>query len=749
MKHYIILWALLITGNILYAQKEENYWTFGARYSLDFSTSPPTLNDNHPISTPVSYRNSIAVSDASGQLLFLVRLNWDSHKDGTIDHIFNRYNNPVPNTNLMGAIQLSSPPVVIPHGGNPNQYYIFYVRDRGLFYSLFDLSLNNGLGDIVQAEKNVMISGYGTVIGRRMTAVKGCTGIWLVIRAHHANEYYSFLVAGQGLHTTPVVSECGLLNIANYRNDQNGNLDASPDGRYLATGVTSGARNFDGGLELYDFEPCSGRVKNARLLESNVWFNGVCFSPDNTKLYITQNDFTLNSSRYTGRVYQFDLSQLDLNAIINSKTLILTNPETIEIEQSLICRALVNYGLGDMKRSPDGKIYVPNQSGVTCMSAVNPLSNNPGMAFHIIHEPNNAGLTCQPIINALYNRINGMYGNSSVPTVLLPKDFIVHPKAPDTLIGTTHNIPSCFKDSTLLTANEGMECYLWDNGSTEPQRYAPAPGTYYVQYFKDCSVKIDTYKVYPIPLPEVPTLTHGCPNEITVSVRNKTNDTTTYSYKLYDLNRQPITAKSNKGYNFGGLSGGNWLLQITTEAGCDTTIHLRLEEYPVPVITTTPKDTIIYFGDTIRIRASGAYFYAWNYVSSLDTPTIAAPLVAPKKPTTYRVFGLNEYGCRAEGHVHVDIDYTMPVFIPNAFSPNGDGINDLFKIANINYQKIATFKVFNRLGQEVFFTNNPDTGWDGTYRGKSCDMGVYFYFIELVFPNGEIKAYKGDITLIR
>lgn len=613
--------------------------------------------------------------------------------------------------------------------------------------------MNNGFGDIVPNQKNIRLTGFGTVIGQRMTTVKGCTGVWLVIRSHHANEYYSFSINHNGLDTIPVVSEAGLFIVANYQTELNGNLKASPNGRMLATGLPAGGVfNFIGGLELYDFSPCNGKVSNARILQTGVWINGVCFSPDNSKLYMAQNDYpTTNGFRhYAGSIYQYNLNLTSLNDIISSKTLIITNPHTIENDpyQCGGCHCPMNFGLGDMKIGSDGKIYLLNQSDVTCRSAVNRMDNNPGMAFHIIHQPNNVGLACQPEFNAIFNSINGMQGNLSSPSVLLPKDFTTQPPLLDTVAGTVHHIYSCFRDSTTLHLEVG-ECPVWDNGTTERERYAKAPGVYHVRYFKDCSIVIDTFKVHYVPLPSIPILTHGCPNEITISVRNKANDTTTYSYKLYNLNEQPITAKSNSGYNFGGLSGGDWLLNITTEAGCDTTIHLRLEEYPIPVITTAPKDTTIYYGDTIRIRASGAFLYAWNYVSSLDTPTTAAPLVSPKQPTTYRVFGLNEYGCRAEGFVHVDIDYTMPIFIPNAFSPNGDGINDMFRITNINYQKIAAFKVFNRLGQEVFSTSNPDMGWDGTYRGKSCDMGVYFYFIELVFPNGEVKAYKGDVTLVR
>ncbi len=126
-----------------------------------------------------------------------------------------------------------------------------------------------------------------------------------------------------------------------------------------------------------------------------------------------------------------------------------------------------------------------------------------------------------------------------------------------------------------------------------------------------------------------------------------------------------------------------------------------------------------------------------------------APFLRPLKPTTYTVLGLNSYGCSDTANVYVDIDYTMPDFIPNAFSPNGDGLNDVFKIENISYQKLIALRVFNRWGQMVYESSDPAKGWDGTQNGQPCNMDSYYYLIVLSYPDGQIKNYKGEVTLIR
>jgi len=91
----------------------------------------------------------------------------------------------------------------------------------------------------------------------------------------------------------------------------------------------------------------------------------------------------------------------------------------------------------------------------------------------------------------------------------------------------------------------------------------------------------------------------------------------------------------------------------------------------------------------------------------------------------------------------------MPYFIPNAFTPNGDGLNDEFKIEGLKHQKLVQFSIYNRYGQEVFSTHNIDQGWDGRYLGQPCDMDVYYYVIELAKPNAENEVIKGDVSLIR
>ncbi len=89
------------------------------------------------------------------------------------------------------------------------------------------------------------------------------------------------------------------------------------------------------------------------------------------------------------------------------------------------------------------------------------------------------------------------------------------------------------------------------------------------------------------------------------------------------------------------------------------------------------------------------------------------------------------------------------LLIPNAFSPNNDGQNDVFKICNITNEKLIDFKVFNRWGTILFRTTDPKQGWDGFSKGQLQPVGVYGYVIRIGYPDGYVETYKGTVTLIR
>ena len=89
------------------------------------------------------------------------------------------------------------------------------------------------------------------------------------------------------------------------------------------------------------------------------------------------------------------------------------------------------------------------------------------------------------------------------------------------------------------------------------------------------------------------------------------------------------------------------------------------------------------------------------------------------------------------------------LLIPNAFSPNSDGQNDMFRISNITDEKLIDFKVFNRWGTILFRTTDAKQGWDGTNKGQQQPIGVYGYVIRIGYADGYVETYKGTVTLIR
>ncbi len=172
---------------------------------------------------------------------------------------------------------------------------------------------------------------------------------------------------------------------------------------------------------------------------------------------------------------------------------------------------------------------------------------------------------------------------------------------------------------------------------------------------------------------------------------------------------------------------------------------------PPVVLDSVTESQEIPFGGYVQLYATGALIYMWiPNDGSLNNPNIHNPIAAPQDSTTYTVIGMNTWGCRDSARVTITINFGAYGSVPNAFTPNGDGKNDVFKIINQKFVKLIDFSIYDRWGKRVYHnTYDSQQGWDGNYNGVPQDMGVYFYSIVIETPDGNTKYLKGDLTLIR
>jgi len=182
---------------------------------------------------------------------------------------------------------------------------------------------------------------------------------------------------------------------------------------------------------------------------------------------------------------------------------------------------------------------------------------------------------------------------------------------------------------------------------------------------------------------------------------------------------------------------------------CQDTLEADIFVNPRPEVQIAVSDSTVAYGTRIQLEGSGAPYYSWSPLSVIDHPHIYNPTALINGPVMIILNGLNEYGCADNDTVNIEVDYRDPLFIPSAFSPNNDGRNDVFRIGSLSFQKLQEFRIFNRWGQQIFSTQDPVKGWDGTINGVVQDVGVYHYIIRVAYPDGKVETYKGDVTLVR
>ena len=206
------------------------------------------------------------------------------------------------------------------------------------------------------------------------------------------------------------------------------------------------------------------------------------------------------------------------------------------------------------------------------------------------------------------------------------------------------------------------------------------------------------------------------------------------------------------------LNGGTYNVHVQDINGCIQTDSVTVDS-PSELLINLIENTNINFGDSIVLETavSGAsgVTYAWSSQDSLSCTDCPSPTVAPTFQTAYTLNVTSNEGCSATASVTIFVDKNQPIFIPNAFSPNDDGINDFFVIHGDNaVANVKMLRIYDRWGGVIFesknsLPNSTENAWDGTFRGSDMQSGVYVYYAEVEFVDGSVLPYSGDVVLVR
>lgn len=731
----LILLTLLLQWTAT-AQKENNIWAIGEQSGFDFNSGTPIL-----YSTAMKGREGSAnVCDAAGNLLFYTNN----------EYVWDKTNSVMPNGHLMPNSSSSQGVTIVPIIEMPGQYYIFSVDQseagtKYLRYSIVDIALNAGNGDIVSGKKNVPIK-WG--MGEKITMAHACSGLWLITHNIDSPIFYAFKIHPSGLIDSPIISTT--TGTSGLRKYNLGEIQMSPNGTKII-------RCNSLGWDLFSFDSKTGIIGSTPIVSALASANppgehdasGAAFSEDGSKLYTTGNF-----------VYQYDISLLPSSALVLASKYKLT---------SLVTNIA-------MRRGPDGKIYTatyadlmvsciqePNKAGAACNVAYDVPSLRQTIANFHQHMGNQVLVPIMPkaytdtfdfcigdeIIlkstagmasykwndgdTSYVKKVNnsGVFWVESYDNCLARIDtFKVFVTERDTQISRTL-INSCFENSVSLVADTSFSSWLWDNGTIDAMRAVGNAGTYWVINQKEkCQTKMDTFFV---------TLTN---------FETQLNDTTICKGEEIVLDAS-IGMDASYRWQDGSINNifrtqkaGQYSVTISV-ANCSKTDTINVlsgsSNLDLGNDTTVCKDIPFDLESGV-----GAANYMWNNGSSDEVITI--------HESGKYILTVEKNGCTESDTISISVvECSNCIKIPNAFTPNGDGRNDFFgPIINcpvINY----SIMIVNRYGQEVFTSRNPAEKWDGKFNNMDQQLGVYYYLAKVKFdyPESVNEIYKGDFTLIK
>lgn len=332
--------------------------------------------------------------------------------------------------------------------------------------------------------------------------------------------------------------------------------------------------------------------------------------------------------------------------------------------------------------------------------------------------------------------------------------YITVNASPNVTATATPNDTICTGDQVTLTGG-GAVSYTWDNGVTDGVAFSPTATTTYTVIGTDANgctrnavITVVVENCDPIQAIWGVNSTNICFNDCITFTDSSTGNISTWEWDFGGGGTPNTSTTPSPTICFD--STGTFTVSLTVIGGGDTsTTSQVISVFPGPTVTAT-LDTLIDLGGSADLIAvgSGPGTYSWDPPEFVDCDTCATTFASPYLNTLYIVTHTDVNGCSATDTVDVMVNFIEGIDVPSAFSPNADGNNDILFVKGIGIESM-TFTIYNRYGQKVFESDNQQIGWDGTFRGRPENSGVFTWMLEYRLVNQATGLLKGNTTLIR
>ncbi len=592
----LLLCICLVFFSVLDSKSQRaNYWYFGANAGLNFNTTPPSVLTNGQTNGP---DNTSTISDASGNLLF--------YTNGLT--VWNNQHSAMPNgTGLVGNISAGQCALIVPIPCDPNKYVIFHVTEYSspgyLNYSVVDMSLNGGLGDVVSSQKNVSLGSGWT---EKLCAYYNAAGnnYWVLTHKWNSDQFVAFSVNSLSIAATSVTTSIGSThNCGTYGSvhDAMGQLTISPDGTKVLNALTCQDK-----YELFDFNVATGVLSNSISITGTggyAW--GTAFSPDSKRIY-------------TDAIFGLTILQYDINTY--------TQASILASQYTVASVAGSGYNFGYMELGPDAKLYIAKPSSGTLSVVNNPNAVGSACNFSLTGQSLGSKSSNHGISRIAYN-IPGNSGGFSVVA------------SPNATLGCTSQILTLTASPPLVSSS-----YTWSgpgiSGSVTGNSISIGTAGVYTCLALGCSGSLIpvTYTVYnsasiPALLVSASASSVCAGSLVTLNV----SGANTYTWQPVNLTGSVISVTPSV--------SANYTVTGTSSLGCTSNATLSITVLPNPNVLLLPLTQTLCAGQTLTVTQTGASSYTWQPGNVVTTGSQV--VFTPSVSTVYTINGANSQGCRS------------------------------------------------------------------------------------------------------